>query len=164
MKKGSENDEERIDDLFHPADKHAQSTKRLVSLFELLNQLGWMIASEDPNISNTFQLRNKTEVRIGKTRISRKNLNAYLETISDKRFLYRNDHLVIWREIPPAPPRKKSLTRREREIYELLLGGMTHVEIASDLGISPRTVDKHIQHIYEKQGVTSYNELMFALR
>ena len=50
---------------------------------------------------------------------------------------------------PPAAP----LTEREREVLQWLAGGKTDKEIGAILGISPRTVHKHLQRIYEKLGV-----------
>lgn len=45
------------------------------------------------------------------------------------------------------------LTRREREVLTWLAAGKTDREIAAILGASPRTVQKHLQHIYGKLGV-----------
>ena len=45
------------------------------------------------------------------------------------------------------------LTEREREVLHWLGGGKTDRDIAAILGISPRTVHKHLQRIYEKLGV-----------
>jgi DNA-binding CsgD family transcriptional regulator len=45
------------------------------------------------------------------------------------------------------------LTRREAEILLLLTDGHTIAIAASRLGISPRTVEKHIQHGYNKLGL-----------
>jgi DNA-binding CsgD family transcriptional regulator len=45
------------------------------------------------------------------------------------------------------------VTSREREVLEWLAAGKTDREIAELLGMSPRTVQKHLQHIYEKLGV-----------
>ena len=45
------------------------------------------------------------------------------------------------------------VTQREREVLEWLAAGKTDREIAAILGMSPRTVQKHLQHIYEKLGV-----------
>jgi DNA-binding CsgD family transcriptional regulator len=45
------------------------------------------------------------------------------------------------------------LTAREREVLEWLAAGKTDRQIAEILGMSPRTVQKHLQHIYEKLGV-----------
>jgi DNA-binding CsgD family transcriptional regulator len=45
------------------------------------------------------------------------------------------------------------LTQREREVLEWLAKGKTNRDIADILGLSPRTVDKHLEHIYIKLGV-----------
>jgi DNA-binding NarL/FixJ family response regulator len=37
----------------------------------------------------------------------------------------------------------------------ILVRGRPNREIADDLGISPKTVGHHVQHIYEKAGVRS---------
>src|SRR5437867_1462026 len=47
------------------------------------------------------------------------------------------------------------LTRRELEILRLLACGMDHIEIAHDLVIAAKTVEKHIEHILMKLGVHS---------
>jgi DNA-binding response OmpR family regulator len=47
------------------------------------------------------------------------------------------------------------LTRRELEILRLLACGMDHVDIARDLVITAKTVEKHIEHILLKLGVHS---------
>src|SRR5438876_3718137 len=47
------------------------------------------------------------------------------------------------------------LTRRELEILRLLACGMDHIEIARDLVITAKTVEKHIEHILLKLGVHS---------
>lgn len=51
---------------------------------------------------------------------------------------------------PPA-----ELTEREIEVLRLLSRGRPSKEIATVLGISKRTVDHHIAHIFEKTGVRS---------
>jgi DNA-binding CsgD family transcriptional regulator len=47
------------------------------------------------------------------------------------------------------------LTRREAEVLVLVGRGRTNVEIADALFVSPRTVQKHLQHVYAKLGVES---------
>ena len=66
--------------------------------------------------------------------------------------LYRH---VLAMERSRAPHRFAALptTPREREVLSWLAGGKTDREIAEILGMSPRTVQKHLQHIYEKLGV-----------
>ena len=46
-----------------------------------------------------------------------------------------------------------SLTGREREVLALLTTGRRSKELALQLGVSPRTVQKHLQRIYAKLGV-----------
>jgi DNA-binding CsgD family transcriptional regulator len=45
------------------------------------------------------------------------------------------------------------LTRREREVIELVAEGTTNAEIAAQLWVAPSTVKKHLEHIYAKLGV-----------
>jgi DNA-binding CsgD family transcriptional regulator len=47
------------------------------------------------------------------------------------------------------------LTAREREILNLVADGATNTRIAATLGISPATVRKHLEHIYEKLHVST---------
>jgi DNA-binding CsgD family transcriptional regulator len=42
---------------------------------------------------------------------------------------------------------------REREVLALVADGKTNAEIASVLAISPRTVQKHLEHVFQKLGV-----------
>jgi DNA-binding CsgD family transcriptional regulator len=46
-----------------------------------------------------------------------------------------------------------SLTRRETDVLQWVTEGKTNAEIAIILGMSPRTVQKHLEHIFEKLGV-----------
>jgi len=55
--------------------------------------------------------------------------------------------------IIPAPTNNFGLSKRELEIARWIGDGKTNTEIASILGISPRTVQKHIEHIFEKMDV-----------
>ncbi|PSR25497.1 MAG: hypothetical protein C7B47_12095 [Sulfobacillus thermosulfidooxidans] len=47
------------------------------------------------------------------------------------------------------------LTARETEILERVVQGLTDREIARDLVISPKTVDRHLRNIFRKLGVSS---------
>ncbi|WP_423199573.1 MULTISPECIES: response regulator [unclassified Cupriavidus] len=46
-----------------------------------------------------------------------------------------------------------SLTAREAEVMAWVARGKTNRDVAEILGMSPRTVNKHLEHIYEKLGV-----------
>jgi DNA-binding NarL/FixJ family response regulator len=55
------------------------------------------------------------------------------------------------------------LTSREREIANLAIAGLSTLEIATQLVISVRTVDNHLQRIYRKLGISSRSELATLL-
>ena len=55
------------------------------------------------------------------------------------------------------------LTEREREIAFLAANGMKSREIAEQLFVSLRTVSNHLQHVYDKLGVRSRDELRAAM-
>ena len=56
------------------------------------------------------------------------------------------------------------LTAREQEVVRLVARGMSNKAIAHQLGISPRTVEGHLNHVFDKLGTTSRTELVhFAL-
>ena len=46
-----------------------------------------------------------------------------------------------------------ALTPRETEVLSWVAKGKTNRDIADILGMSPRTVDKHLEHVFEKLGV-----------
>ncbi|QSE81180.1 protein kinase domain-containing protein [Rhodococcus koreensis] len=52
-------------------------------------------------------------------------------------------------------PKPSLLTKREHEVAELVARGLTNKAIAAELGISPRTVQGHVEHILTKLGFTS---------
>jgi len=57
--------------------------------------------------------------------------------------------------ISPPPTYPAGLTAREVEVLRLLADGLTDLQIAEKLVLSPRTVHAHISSIYSKLGVTS---------
>ena len=52
------------------------------------------------------------------------------------------------------------LTPRESEVTRLVARGMSNKAIASQLSISPRTVEGHLNHIFDKLGLYSRTELV----
>lgn len=61
-------------------------------------------------------------------------------------------------------PDLSMLTRREREIVEHLLDGLTNRQIAAAIGVSVRTVENHLYRIYPKLGVTRREDLVSPRR
>jgi DNA-binding response OmpR family regulator/DNA-binding CsgD family transcriptional regulator len=56
-------------------------------------------------------------------------------------------------DLPAEFSSEFGLTTREREVLSWLSKGKTNRDIAQILGLSPRTVDKHLEQIYAKLGV-----------
>jgi DNA-binding CsgD family transcriptional regulator len=56
-------------------------------------------------------------------------------------------------KIPAEFSKELGLTSREGEVLSWLSKGKTNRDIAQILGLSPRTVDKHLEQIYAKLGV-----------
>ena len=57
----------------------------------------------------------------------------------------------------------RPLTEREREIALLAAAGLSAREIAERLYLSYRTVNNHLQHVYDKVGARGRAELRAAL-
>jgi DNA-binding NarL/FixJ family response regulator len=55
-------------------------------------------------------------------------------------------------------PGVTDLSEREVSVLKLLMAGLHNREVAADLGISVRTVDRHCDNIYAKLGVSSRTE------
>jgi DNA-binding NarL/FixJ family response regulator len=53
------------------------------------------------------------------------------------------------RELPAG------LTERELQVLLALVRGGSNRQIAEGLGISPKTVGHHVEHVYQKAGVRS---------
>ncbi|TMR07039.1 LuxR family transcriptional regulator [Nonomuraea turkmeniaca] len=63
------------------------------------------------------------------------------------------------KEAPEARGEQAALTRREREIAQLVAQGMTNKEIAASLVIAQRTAEGHIEHILTKLGFNSRSQI-----
>jgi two-component system, NarL family, response regulator DegU len=64
-----------------------------------------------------------------------------------------------------SPAKQKGLTPREVQVLKKVVAGKTNQEIGLDLGISEKTVEKHLEGVFSKLGVTSRVEAaVHALR
>jgi DNA-binding CsgD family transcriptional regulator len=55
---------------------------------------------------------------------------------------------------------RELLTKREKEVLQLMLSGMPSREIAVNLGISKQTIDKHRKNMLRKTGIKSSAEMV----
>ena len=77
-------------------------------------------------------------------------LTVHLLSKPEQNFLVLEEHR--W-AIDPAALSSLPLTRRESEILAYVAVGKTNSEVGIILGISARTVEKHVEHILERLGV-----------
>jgi len=57
--------------------------------------------------------------------------------------------------VAAQPDDLADLTGREMQVLELAAAGRTNLSIARAMNVSPRTIAKHLEHVYRKLGVTS---------
>jgi DNA-binding CsgD family transcriptional regulator len=82
------------------------------------------------------------------------------QSVLEARILPGPDHaldaivLRHQRELAPSALRELGLTAREAQVLELVAHGQSNTRIAFELGLSHRTVAKHLEHIYTKLGET----------
>lgn len=58
---------------------------------------------------------------------------------------------------------QKFLTKREREIFKLLIANYDTTEIADQLSISEKTVRNHISNVIQKLGVKGRSQAILEL-
>jgi DNA-binding NarL/FixJ family response regulator len=88
-------------------------------------------------------------------RIEREGAQAFVARSLGRAGLDETMILLQRRDPSVAPSRIASaaLTPRETEVLSWLAKGKTNRDIAEILGMSPRTVNKHLEHVFEKLGV-----------
>ena len=56
------------------------------------------------------------------------------------------------------------MSEREREVAQAFGQGLSHKEIARQMGLSPNTVRNHLSAIYDKMDVSNKAELIACLQ
>lgn len=83
-----------------------------------------------------------------------------LEQISDEYTTKVIEESKITSKQDQLTPQKPNLTRRETEIFDLLIMDLSNKEIGEKLYISEATVKKHAQNIYKKSLASNRKELV----
>ena len=101
-------------------------------------------------------IKNGASGYISKNASSQELLRCMEKVLSGEVFIQEelNTGLVKYKNLTDA------LTRREKEVMDLLLRRCSNDQIADRLGIKKRAVENYISLIYEKTGVTDRNELL----
>ena len=82
-------------------------------------------------------------------------IQAYRNAIEHTALLRR---LGLAAALPPADLPAYGLTDREAEVIRRVASGRSNRDVATELGLSARTVQKHLERAYRKLGVTSRSE------
>lgn len=99
-----------------------------------------------PSLGPALQPGAVVQVLAGTLRLSVRNLGS--ANLGETLLL-----LAQQRGTPTDRLAEAALTPRETEVLSWLAKGKTNRDIAEILGMSPRTVNKHLEHIFEKLGV-----------
>jgi len=133
-----------LDNFGQIAWQSPQSSQWLEAFFPGANQtqpkLDWLIETLEKK-SQTFQTPTGQQLHaqlLGENGLSETMLLLRVESASN-----RSSPQLI----------STTLTNRETEVLSWVAKGKTNKDIGDILGLSPRTVNKHLEHIYEKLGV-----------
>jgi len=77
--------------------------------------------------------------------------------------VYRTDSGATGSKSAAARAPMRALTLREARVARIALNGGSSDAIASELSISRRTVEHHLDNVYRKLGISSRRELLSAL-
>lgn len=72
---------------------------------------------------------------------------------------YVAGHLLKIDDVAATQSEIESLTPREREVVTLIARGFKYREVADDLGISQKTLETHMKHVFDKLGVAGRSEV-----
>jgi DNA-binding NarL/FixJ family response regulator len=72
---------------------------------------------------------------------------------------YVAGHLLKIDEVAGTQSELESLTPREREVVTLIARGFKYREAADELGMSQKTLETHMKHVFDKLGVASRSEV-----
>ncbi len=90
---------------------------------------------------------------------------SILSTLSEENFiiLESNCKINIFKEnliyLKPKISYSLNITKREKQVLNLILKGQSNFQIANQLGIKERTIETHRRNIYIKTGVHSISQL-----
>jgi predicted ATPase/DNA-binding CsgD family transcriptional regulator/transcriptional regulator with XRE-family HTH domain len=111
-------------------------------------------------LAGPWQVRHASAVERLRERLGEGRLSSELQAGGA---LSRADALAFALEAPPVHrgvgTEPELLSTREREVAALVAAGLNNRAIAEKLFLSPRTVEKHIEHVMDKLGVGSRAEI-----
>lgn len=124
-----------------------------------------------PTIEEAIKLLSIGVKGYGNRKMREENLFLALETIKSGHIWLPPDILIRMIDLIPrrqhAPPENahfSRLSKREKEVAEYVVRGMTNQEIAEKMFVSLRTIKAHLSSIYDKTGLRNRLELGLRLK
>ncbi|MGY6536925.1 MAG: response regulator transcription factor [Pararhodobacter sp.] len=127
----------------------------------LVDRRGRPVAGSAAALELWMGTRAQTDAPHSSTRFTRELRSRGLRAITSPTSLAGGHVLTELRIMPERA--SDALTAREREIADLIAEGLTHKEIARNLGLAPATIRNQTARIYAKTGVSSRAALTRAL-
>lgn len=92
--------------------------------------------------------------------------NAVRNVMGGRRFMPENiKRLIKERDYVNSPEKYRNITARQIEVMQMTAGGLSNMEVAFNMKISVKTVEKHKRALRDKLGLLSSFEIgLFALR
>jgi predicted ATPase/DNA-binding CsgD family transcriptional regulator/DNA-binding XRE family transcriptional regulator len=156
----------RLDDVWHLAWSMetlawvAVDRGRLERGARLLGIAARLWEQSGSRLAGPWQVRHARAVERLRERLGESRLSSELEAGGA---LSRADALAFALEVPPVhrgvDTEPQLLSSREREVAALVASGLNNRAIGEKLFLSPRTVEKHVEHVMDKLGVGSRAEI-----
>lgn len=141
--------------------RYRQERERFESQIALLEAVGLRVAFRLGRNGGRLVCGAETARFLGVSEIDEKRLRERMGEVGTVLVLEGVEGLWAWREQTSPEETPVRLTKREGQVFDLLLQGMRAKEMASALGVSSRTVEKHLENVYRKFGVKHAGELLF---
>ena len=152
----------RISELMSQRQWRANPVAREV-LPEASDQLGVMLGTHNGAMRNVVLTRSGrpfTDRQRDVLALTLRHVTVAVERASPQRFVGLQIApqpqwvpLTSSHPVGAAVPADTALSRRQRQVLIMVAEGWTDAQIAARLHISPRTVSKHLEHIYARLGV-----------
>lgn len=149
----------------HPLLVHSLRTRRLdiVAVDQLCGRRGWRSSAAFDVVSSVFGVTEQVCIPLA---FEAATFRSVVISRADREYGPRELDAALWIQRSMrlgasldvrVDPRLgvACLSPRERQVMLALAGGRTRSAAARELGISPRTMDKHLENIFRRLGVSS---------